>query len=59
MLTIDKIREMLLDRRLSMIAEATGIHYATIQAIRNGKVTNPSYDTAKVLSDYLTGENNG
>ena len=36
-----------------MIADATGIHYATIQAIRNGRVTNPSYETVRLLSEYL------
>ncbi len=56
MLTIEEIRERLIDRRLAMIAEVTGIHYATIQAIRNGKVTNPSYETVKALSDYLQGK---
>lgn len=53
MLTIERIRELLLDRRLAMVADATGIHYATIQAIRNGKVTNPSYETVRLLSEYL------
>lgn len=53
MLTIEEIRERLQDRRLAMVADTTGIHYATLQAIRIGKVTNPSYDTVKALSDYL------
>lgn len=59
MLTIERIRELLLDRRLAMVADSTGIHYATIQAIRNGKVTNPSYETVRLLSDYFEGKNNG
>ena len=53
MLKIEEIRRRLLDRRLSMVADATGIHYATIQAIRNGKVINPSYETVRLLSEYL------
>lgn len=36
-----------------MVADATGIHYATIQAIKSGRVTNPSYETVKALSDYF------
>lgn len=36
-----------------MVADATGIHYATIQAIKSGRVKNPSYETAKALSDYF------
>ena len=57
MLTIEEIRNKLLDRRLQMVADATGIHYATIQAIRNGRVTNPSYETVRLLSEYLEERN--
>jgi transcriptional regulator with XRE-family HTH domain len=57
MMKIERIRELLLDRRLAMVADATGIHYATIQAIRNGKVTNPSYETVRLLSEYLEDKN--
>lgn len=53
MLTIEEIRERLQDRRLAMVADSTGIHYVTLQAIRTGRVKNPSYDTVKALSDYL------
>jgi len=58
MLTIEEIRNMLLDRRLAMVADATGIHYATIQAIKSGRVTNPSYETVKALSEYFEEKNN-
>jgi len=53
MLTIEEIRNLLLDRRLAMVADSTGIHYATIQAIKSGRVTNPSYETVKALSEYF------
>lgn len=57
MMAIEEIREKLLDRRLQMVADSTGIHYATIQAIRNGRVTNPSYETVRLLSEYLEEKN--
>lgn len=58
MLKIEEIRKRLLDRRLAMVADSTGIHYATIHAIRNGKVTNPSYETVRLLSEYLEDDKN-
>lgn len=58
MLTVEKIKEHLQDRRLLVISEATGIHYATILAIKTGRVTNPSYETVRALSDYLTNDAN-
>lgn len=57
MMTIEEIRHKLLDRRLQMVSDSTGIHYATIQAIRNGRVTNPSYETVRLLSEYLEEKN--
>ena len=58
MLTVDEIKERLQDRRLLVIAETTGIHYATILSIKTGRVTNPSYETVKALSDYLANDAN-
>lgn len=55
MLTLDKIRDLLTDRRLNMVAEATGIHRNTLTGIRSGKIDNPSYDTVRKLSAYLGG----
>lgn len=58
MLTLDKIRDLLTDRRLNMVAEATGIHRNTLTGIRSGKIDNPSYDTVRKLSAYLGGTEN-
>ena len=59
MMTIEAIRLALRDRRISMVAEATGLHYNTIRGIRDNKVANPSYRVLKALSNYLEGLNNG
>ena len=47
------IRAALADRRLSIIAEKTGLHVNTIAAIRDGKNTNPTLATLETLASYL------
>lgn len=54
MLTLIEIAEKLKDRRLSVVADATGLHYNTIKSVRDGANHRPSYETVKALSDYLT-----
>jgi transcriptional regulator with XRE-family HTH domain len=54
MMTIDEIRAALQDRRLTVIAAQTGLHYNTVSAIKRGEQTNPQYDTLIKLSTYLT-----
>lgn len=54
MLTLIEIAEKLKDRRLSVVADATGLHYNTIRNIRDQSSHSPSYETVKALSDYLT-----
>lgn len=56
MLYLEQIRAMLADRRLSLVAEATGLHYNTVQAIRDDPDANPTYKAVKALSDYLQGQ---
>ena len=58
MLTLDQIRAALRDRRLSKVAEATGLHYNTIREVRDNPDANPTYKVIKALSDYLEGRNN-
>jgi len=53
MMTLEAIREALQDRRLLMLAEATGVHYNTIKNVRDNQYGNPSYKVMKALSDYL------
>lgn len=54
MLTLDEIAVALRDRRMDIVAEATGLHRSTIARIKTGKA-NPTYDVMKALSDYLEG----
>jgi transcriptional regulator with XRE-family HTH domain len=59
MLTIEQIQKQLKDRNLSAVARVTGMSMQTISAISNGTATKPSYETVKLLSDYLEGKLNG
>jgi transcriptional regulator with XRE-family HTH domain len=53
MLEPDIIRKKLADRRLSLVAEATGLHVNTIANVRDAKIENPTYYVLRKLSDYL------
>jgi len=55
MLTIEAIKLALQDRRISMVSNATGLHYNTIKGIRDNESANPSYKVLKALSDYFEG----
>ncbi len=55
MLTLPEIVQKLQDRRAIVVAEACGLRVATVIDIREGRTKNPSYETTKALSDYLTG----
>lgn len=52
MLSIEKIREKLKDRRLTVIAKATGLSYPTVLTVSRGD-KNVTYKTLKLVSDYL------
>jgi len=53
MMTLEKIVASLQDRRLDIVAQATGVHPNTLRAIRQGKQTNPTYSVLKAINDYL------
>jgi hypothetical protein len=55
MLTLEQIKAALSDRRIKMVAQATGLHNNTIRDIRDNPKANPSYRVMKALSDYLEG----
>ena len=59
MLTIEKIRELLQDRNLEAVSKVTGLSRQTLSTIRSGKAKEPSYNTIKIISDYLEGKANG
>lgn len=55
MLTPDEICTRLADRRIDLVAKATGLHYNTVRVIRDGTAKNPTYRVLRALSDYLEG----
>jgi hypothetical protein len=55
--TLDRIRLLLQDRRLNLIADATGIHVNTIRDIRDNPDANPTYKVLVALNAYLESTN--
>ena len=53
MMTLQDIRNALQDRRLLMVAEATGLHYNTIKQVRDNVQSNPTHKVLIALSEYL------
>lgn len=53
MLSLEKIKQLLQDRRPSVVCEATGLSYGTVQAIRDGKNTNPTLNVMQALTTYF------
>lgn len=53
MLKLEEIVKRLKDRKLSAIAEATGVSYTSLWQIANGIQTQPRYKIVEKLSDYL------
>lgn len=53
MMNLRQVQEALKDRRLTVVAEATGLHYDTVWRVASGRVTAPSYDVVERLSHYL------
>lgn len=53
MMTLQDIRNALQDRRLLMVAEATGLHYNTIKQVRDNVQSNPTHKVLSALSEYL------
>lgn len=59
MLTLEQIKSMLLERKIKIVAERTGLAYDTVRRIAYGHAQDPAYKTIKILSDYLqSGESN-
>lgn len=57
LLALPEIRRQLEDRNLSEVARRVGMTRQQVWAIASGANTNPSYETIKRLSVYLTGDN--
>lgn len=54
MMTLKQISDSLKDRRLTVISQATGVHWNTIRNIRDNADANPTYQVMVKLSDYLS-----
>lgn len=52
MLSIDKIKTMLKDRKISVVSKSIGVSKQALYKILSGE-TNPAYSTLVKLSDYL------
>lgn len=55
MRTLDEIRRLLTDRRITQISEATGLHRNTLARIRDGRQPNPTYYVMERLDAYFDG----
>lgn len=53
MMSIEEIREALMDRRLIAVAEKTGVSYGTLLAIRDNPDANPGIRILQVLDSYF------
>ena len=53
MLTVEQLREKMMDRRLEVVSTRTGLHYNTLLAIRDGRQTSIKHDTFVRLSNYF------
>lgn len=58
MMTLEQVRAGLQDRKLRIVAAATGLAYDTVWRVATGRMDRVSYETVKVLSDYLEGVRN-
>jgi DNA-binding phage protein len=55
MLTINEVKQRLTDANLRRVAVKAGVHPATVYRFMQPD-SQPSYETVKLLSDYLTGQ---
>lgn len=56
MMNLEQIRYELQDRRAAVVAAAIGMRVATVIDIREGRITNPAYETVRRLSQYFENE---
>lgn len=53
MLTVEQIKTRLKDANLKRVAQAAGVHPATVYRLMS-EDSKPLYETVKALSDYLS-----
>lgn len=54
-MSLEELRAALADRRVNVVADATGLSRKTVARIRDGKVLNPSYEAVQKLITYIQG----
>lgn len=54
MMTLEEIQKGLADRRLPVVAQATGLHYNTVRKYALGEIVQPSHNAITRLSEYLS-----
>jgi len=52
------IKDKLKDRKLSVVAEKTGLHENTLRGLINNENPDPKLSTIKSLTDYFSGKLN-
>lgn len=53
MKTLQELRQLLVDRRLQVVADEAGVHFNTLRTIRDDPKANPTYRVIKALSEYF------
>lgn len=53
MMTLDEVVEKLKNVSAKPVSDATGLHYNSVRAIRDGRNDDPKLSTLKALSDYF------
>jgi transcriptional regulator with XRE-family HTH domain len=53
LLSVEEIRRALRDRRLRVVARATGLHYNTLWRLREGRGGAPKLEVLEKLTRYL------
>lgn len=53
LLSLEDIQQLLKDKRLYVVSNATGLSFPTLKKMADGKKENFTYKTIKAISDYL------
>ena len=55
-MSLEQIQAGLTDRRLYIVADATGLSYPTVNKLAKGDIENYSLDTIRRVTAYLKGD---
>lgn len=57
LLSPHEIRDLMVDRKIKVVAESAGVSYATLRMITTGEAMNATADTLQKLTDYFEAKN--